>query len=59
MVDPLRAPPAVSAGVWSVDAQLQEAIFDFERTAGVVETITSERGSKSAQLKAALEPRPC
>ncbi len=38
-----------------LDAQLQEAIFDFERTAGVVETITSERGSKSAQLKAALE----
>lgn len=38
-----------------LDAQLQEAIFDFERTAGVVETITSERGSKSAQLREALE----
>ncbi|MEY2170556.1 MULTISPECIES: type I restriction endonuclease subunit R [unclassified Rhodanobacter] len=38
-----------------LDAQLQEAIFDFERTAGVVETITSERGSKSAQLGQALK----
>lgn len=38
-----------------LDAQLQEAIFDFERTAGVVETITSERGSKSEQLGKALK----
>ena len=38
-----------------LDAQLQEAIFDFERTTGVVETITSERGSKSAQLSQALK----
>jgi len=38
-----------------LDAQLQEAIFDFERTTGVVATITSERGSKSAQLSQALK----
>ena len=38
-----------------LDAQLQEAIFDFERTTGVVETITSEHGSKSGQLGAALK----
>jgi type I restriction enzyme R subunit len=38
-----------------LDAQLQEAIFDFERTAGVVVTITNERGSKSAQLSQALK----
>jgi len=38
-----------------LDKQLQEAIFDFERTAGVVESITSEHGSKSAQLNAALQ----
>ncbi|RAN81408.1 type I restriction endonuclease subunit R [Bacillus sp. SRB_336] len=38
-----------------LDAQLQEAIFDFERTTGVVETITSEHGSKSAQLGKALK----
>ncbi|GAB3346288.1 type I restriction endonuclease subunit R [Marilutibacter aestuarii] len=38
-----------------LDAQLQEAIFDFERTTGVVETITSEHGSKSAQLSEALK----
>ncbi|MDZ4114677.1 MAG: type I restriction endonuclease [Xanthomonadaceae bacterium] len=37
-----------------LDAQLQEAIFDFERTTGVVETITNEHGSKSAQLGQAL-----
>jgi len=30
-----------------LDAQLQEAIFDFERTAGVVATIKDEGGSKS------------
>jgi len=38
-----------------LDAQLQEAIFDFERTAGVVATITGESGSKSAQLGQALK----
>ena len=38
-----------------LDAQLQEAIFDFERTTGVVATITGERGSKSAQLSQALK----
>ena len=38
-----------------LDAQLQEAIFDFERTTGVVETITNEHGSKSAQLGQALQ----
>ena len=38
-----------------LDKQLQEAIFDFERTAGVVETITSEHGSKSSQLSDALK----
>lgn len=37
-----------------IDAQLQEAIFSFERTHGVVETITSESGSKSGQLAMAL-----
>lgn len=38
-----------------LDAQLQEAIFDFERTTGVVASITSEYGSKSAQLSQALK----
>ncbi|MBL8476053.1 MAG: type I restriction endonuclease subunit R [Methyloversatilis sp.] len=38
-----------------LDAQLQEAIFDFERTTGVVATITNENGSKSAQLGQALK----
>jgi type I restriction enzyme R subunit len=38
-----------------LDAQLQEAIFDFERTTGVVETITSESGAKSGQLAEALK----
>lgn len=38
-----------------LDAQLQEAIFDFERTTGVVATITHESGSKSAQLGQALK----
>lgn len=38
-----------------LDAQLQEAIFDFERTTGVVESITNENGSKSAQLSQALK----
>lgn len=37
-----------------LDAQLQEAIFDFQRTTGVVATITNEGGSKSAQLAEAL-----
>lgn len=37
-----------------LDAQLQEAIFDFERTSGVVETITGEDASKSKQLAEAL-----
>lgn len=38
-----------------LDAQLQEAIFDFERTTGVVATITDDHGSKSAQLGEALK----
>ncbi|MCG8994148.1 DEAD/DEAH box helicase family protein [Laribacter hongkongensis] len=38
-----------------LDAQLQEAIFDFERTTGVVATITGEHGSKSQQLGQALK----
>lgn len=38
-----------------LDAQLQEAIFDFERTTGVVASITSEHGSKSAMLGQALK----
>jgi type I restriction enzyme R subunit len=37
-----------------IDSQLQEAIFDFERTAGVVAVITSKDGSKSAKLAEAL-----
>ena len=37
-----------------LDTQLQEAIFDFERTTGVVESITGASGSKSAQLSQAL-----
>jgi len=38
-----------------LDAQLQEAIFDFQRTTGVVATITDEHGSKSGQLGQALK----
>jgi type I restriction enzyme, R subunit len=38
-----------------LDAQLQEAIFDFQRTTGVVATITNEHGSKSSQLGQALK----
>ena len=38
-----------------LDAQLQEAIFAFERTAGVVATIKGAQGSKSAELAAALD----
>ena len=37
-----------------LDAQLQEAIFDFERTAGVVATIKGESASKSGELVTAL-----
>ncbi len=37
-----------------LDAQLQEAIFDFERTKGVVATIKGEAGSKSGELAEAL-----
>ncbi|MEP6733495.1 MAG: DEAD/DEAH box helicase family protein [bacterium] len=37
-----------------IDSQLQEAIFDFERTAGVVATIKGESGSKSGELAEAL-----
>lgn len=37
-----------------LDAQLQDAIFAFERTKGVVETITGEDQSKSGQLAEAL-----
>jgi type I restriction enzyme R subunit len=37
-----------------LDAQLQEAIFDFERTTGVVAVITNEDSSKSAALADAL-----
>jgi len=37
-----------------IDRQLQEAIFDFERTTGVVATIKGESGSKSGELAAAL-----
>jgi type I restriction enzyme R subunit len=37
-----------------IDAQLQEAIFDFERTTGVVATITNKDGSKSSKLAEAL-----
>lgn len=37
-----------------IDSQLQEALFDFQRTHGVVETIKSESGSKSGQLAKAL-----
>jgi len=37
-----------------LDAQLQEAIFSFERTTGVVATITNESSSKSKALAQAL-----
>jgi type I restriction enzyme R subunit len=37
-----------------LDSQLQDAIFDFQRTTGVVATIKSEGGAKSAQLAEAL-----
>jgi type I restriction enzyme R subunit len=37
-----------------IDGQLQDAIFQFERTKGVVATIKGEGGSKSAELAEAL-----
>jgi type I restriction enzyme R subunit len=37
-----------------IDSQLQEALFDFERTSGVVATITNQDGSKSGKLAEAL-----
>ena len=37
-----------------LDAQLQEAIYDFQRTTGVVATITGADASKSQQLAQAL-----
>ena len=37
-----------------IDTQLQEAMFDFERTAGVVAVIKGESSSKSGELAAAL-----
>jgi type I restriction enzyme R subunit len=37
-----------------IDAQLQEALFDFQRQTGVVATITAKEGSKSAALAEAL-----
>ena len=37
-----------------IDAQLQDALFDFQRTTGVVATIKSQGDSKSGQLAQAL-----
>jgi len=37
-----------------IDKQLQDALFDFERTTGVVATIKGEGGSKSGELTEAL-----
>jgi type I restriction enzyme R subunit len=37
-----------------IDGQLQEAIYNFERTSGVVATIKGDRGSKSTELAEAL-----
>ncbi|MDO8313219.1 MAG: DEAD/DEAH box helicase family protein, partial [Sideroxyarcus sp.] len=37
-----------------IDAQLQEALFDFQRTSGVVATINNQDGSKSGKLAEAL-----
>ena len=37
-----------------IDTQLQEALFDFQRTSGVVATITNQDGSKSDKLAKAL-----
>lgn len=38
-----------------IDTQLQDAIFDFERTSGVVATIKGGEGSKSKELAGALD----
>jgi type I restriction enzyme R subunit len=38
-----------------IDSQLQEALFDFQRTTGVVATIKNTDGSKSAALAEALD----
>nr|WP_255630990.1 hypothetical protein [Novosphingobium sp. FKTRR1] len=38
-----------------IDAQLQDALFAFERTKGVVATITTDSGSKSTALADALD----
>jgi len=38
-----------------IDAQLQEALFDFQRTTGVVATIKATEGAKSAALAQALD----
>ena len=38
-----------------IDAQLQDALFDFQRTTGVVATIKNTDGSKSAALAEALQ----
>ena len=38
-----------------IDGQLQEALFDFERTSGVVATIKNEGAGKSGQLAEALD----
>ena len=38
-----------------IDAQLQDALFDFQRTTGVVATIRNTGGSKSAALATALK----
>ena len=37
-----------------IDSQLQDALFEFERTTGVVATIKGEGSSKSSELAAAL-----
>lgn len=37
-----------------IDGQLQEAVYGFERTSGVVATIKGDGGSKSGELAAAL-----
>ena len=37
-----------------IDGQLQDALFDFQRTTGVVATIKNEGEAKSAQLAKAL-----
>jgi len=37
-----------------IDGQLRDAVAGFERTSGVVETITNEGGAKSGKLAEAL-----